>query len=63
MKRTAISGVGSLIYHSHNPVYQQQYLLSVLKQALRLEALPQKKDQRRDCRRSTRRPAPTKQRG
>jgi hypothetical protein len=26
-------------YHSHNPEYQQQYLMSVLKQALRLEAL------------------------
>lgn len=30
---------GVAYYHSHNPVYQQQYLLSVLKQALRLEAL------------------------
>jgi hypothetical protein len=26
-------------YHSHNPEYQQQYLRSVLKQALRLQAL------------------------
>ncbi|MDE1905052.1 MAG: lytic transglycosylase domain-containing protein [Rhodospirillales bacterium] len=34
---------GVAFYHSHNPVYQQQYMLSVLKQALRLEALPQKK--------------------
>jgi hypothetical protein len=33
---------GVAFYHSHNPVYQQQYLLSVLKQALRLEALPQR---------------------
>jgi hypothetical protein len=31
---------GVAYYHSHNPVYQQQYLLSVLKQALRLESRP-----------------------
>jgi hypothetical protein len=38
---------GVAFYHSHNPVYQQQYMLSVLKQALRLEALPQKKSRTR----------------
>jgi hypothetical protein len=30
---------GVAYYHSHNPEYQQRYLMSVLKQALRLEAL------------------------
>ncbi|MCB8877450.1 lytic transglycosylase domain-containing protein [Acidisoma silvae] len=38
---------GVAFYHSHNPVYQQRYMLSVLKQALRLEALPQKKTSNR----------------
>ena len=30
---------GVAYYHSHNPEYQQRYLMSVLKQALRLQAL------------------------
>jgi Transglycosylase SLT domain len=30
---------GVAYYHSHNPEYQQRYLMSVLRQALRLEAL------------------------
>lgn len=30
---------GVAFYHSHNPVHQQEYLMSVLKQALRLESL------------------------
>ena len=30
---------GVAYYHSHNPVHQQEYLMSVLKQALRLESL------------------------
>jgi len=34
---------GVAYYHSHNPEYQQRYLLSVLKQALRLEALARRK--------------------
>ena len=34
---------GVAYYHSHNPEYQQHYLLSVLKQALRLEALTRQK--------------------
>lgn len=34
---------GVAYYHSHNPDYQQRYLMSVLKQALRLEALTQQK--------------------
>ncbi|WP_459677742.1 lytic transglycosylase domain-containing protein [Acidisoma sp. 7E03] len=34
---------GVAYYHSHNPEYQQRYLLSVLKQALRLEALGRRK--------------------
>jgi hypothetical protein len=34
---------GVAYYHSHNPVYQQQYMMSVLYQALRLEALTKPK--------------------
>jgi hypothetical protein len=34
---------GVAYYHSHNPEYQQRYLMSVLKQALRLEALTRHK--------------------
>lgn len=34
---------GVAYYHSHNPVYQQQYMMSVLKQALRLESLTRPK--------------------
>lgn len=34
---------GVAYYHSHNPEYQQRYLMSVLQQALRLEALTRQK--------------------
>ena len=54
---------GVAYYHSHNPEYQQRYLMSVLKQALRLEALAARKTRPTREASLTTPPTPTQPRG